>query len=416
MIVEPDVAVVGGGPAGLTAAIAARKAGAVNVVLLERDEMLGGVLHQCIHNGFGLHYYNEDLTGPEYAHRLIEEARAAGVEFLTETMVLSLAEDRELRAVNKSGLVEIRPGAAVLAMGCRERTRGAIGLPGLRPAGVYTAGVAQRLVNIEGFLPGEEVVILGSGDIGMIMARRLTLEGAKVKAVLEILPYPSGLIRNEVQCLEDYKIPLYLSHTVSFIHGKDRITGVTVSEVDDCLRPKPGTERVIDCDTLLLSVGLIPENELSRMAGIILDSVTGGPLVKESRETSIPGVFACGNVLHVHDLVDNASVEAEIAGRNAAAHAGRGVSSSPGSLAVKAGTNVRYVVPQQVDLDGLEEKVTFWLRVTQPLTDVVLKMGDRKRRVPFARPSEMLTFRVPREEIKALASRGEDITIDCEAV
>lgn len=416
MMARPDVAVIGGGPAGLTAAIAAKKAGAENVVVLERAESLGGVLHQCVHNGFGLHYFGEDLTGPEYAHRLIEEAKAVGVQFFTDTMVLSLAGDRTIRASSRKGLLELRPGAVILAMGCRERTRGAIRIPGLRPAGVYTAGAAQRLVNVEGFLPGKEVVILGSGDIGMIMARRLTLEGAKVKAVFEILPYVSGLIRNQVQCLEDYGIPLYLSHTVTFVHGKDRVSGVTVSRVDERLRPVPGTEWHVECDTLLLSVGLIPENELSRMAGVAIDPLTGGPLVDERRQTSIPGIFACGNVVHVHDLVDNVSLEAEIAGRNAATHARLSSDTLAGAIDVRAGRNVRYVVPQKVYADAPGGEVTFWLRVTEPLTNVAVQLGGRKRRLPFVRPSEMVTFNVPREEIRSLAAQGSVVTVNCEPV
>jgi NADPH-dependent 2,4-dienoyl-CoA reductase/sulfur reductase-like enzyme len=414
MIVKPEVSVIGGGPAGLAAAIAARKAGAEKVVVFERAEVLGGVLHQCIHNGFGLHYFKDDLTGPEYAHRLIEEAAALGVEFLTDTMVLDIGRDRTVTAVNKRGVVEAESGAVILSMGCRERTAGAIGLPGLRPAGVYTAGVAQRLVNIEGYLPGREVVILGSGDIGMIMARRLTLEGAKVKAVYELLPYPSGLVRNEVQCLQDYGIPLHLSHTVSFIHGKDRVEGVTVSQVDQSFHPIEGTARDIPCDTLLLSVGLIPENELSRMAGIDLDPVTTGAIVSQTRETSVPGVFACGNVLHVHDLADNASLEAEVAGASAARYARGGLPGARSHLATRAGANVRYVVPQKIDPAVAEEKTTFWLRVTKPMDDLILKGGSKKRKVPFARPSEMLSFTLTKQDIAGLAERGEDLVVDCE--
>lgn len=414
MKTEPEVAVIGGGPAGLGAALAAKNAGAERVLVFERAEALGGVLHQCVHNGFGLHYYKEDLTGPEYAHRLIEDARAAGIEFLTDTMVLGLGEDRTLRAVNKNGVIEAKAGAVVLAMGCRERTAGAIGFPGMRPAGVYTAGVAQRLVNIEGYLPGREVVILGSGDIGMIMARRLTLEGAKVKAVFEILPYPSGLIRNEVQCLRDYGIPLHLSHTVSFIHGKDRVTGVTVSRVDERLRPIQGTEQYVSCDTLLLSVGLIPENELSRMAGVPLDPVTGGAIVDETRETLVPGVFACGNVLHVHDLVDNATVEASIAGASAAAYARKAPSARGREVTVKAHDNVRYVVPHKLDPQGATDKATLWLRVTRPMTEVVLKVGRKSKKLPFVRPSEMITYELSREEIREAATQGKDLTVGCD--
>jgi len=401
---EVDVAVIGGGPAGLGAAIAARKAGADRVVVFERAEVLGGVLHQCIHNGFGLHHFGEDLTGPEYAHRLIEESRAVGVDSLLNTMVLSLGADRRVKAVNERGLIDVQAGAVVLAMGCRERTAGAIGLPGTRPAGVYTAGVAQRLVNVEGYLPGEEVVILGSGDIGMIMARRLTLEGAQVKAMLEILPYPGGLIRNEVQCLRDFDIPLSLSHTVTCIHGRDRVTGVTIARVDEQFQPIEGTEREIACDTLLLSVGLIPENELSRMAGVPLDPVTGGALVSESRETMIAGIFACGNVLHVHDLVDNASLEAEMTGKNAALSARGERVTSGDTVHVRAGRNVRYVIPHQVDLEGDEDRVRLWLRVTQPVANSVITLGQVRKRIPYGRPSEMITFRVKRSVLREIAA------------
>jgi len=414
-MMEIEVAVVGGGPAGLGAAIAARKAGANNVVVFERAEALGGVLHQCVHNGFGLQYYEDDLTGPEYAHRLVEEAREEGVEYLLDTMVLSLDADRRLKAANRwQGLIEVQAGAVVLAMGCRERTRMAIGTPGMRPAGVYTAGVAQRLVNVEGYLPGEEVVVLGSGDIGMIMARRLTLEGVQVRAVLEILPYPGGLIRNEVQCLEDFGIPLLLSHTVTLVHGKDRVTGLTVSQVDEQFRPIAGTEQEMSCDTLLLSVGLIPENELSRMAGVPLDPVTGGAIVSESRETMVPGIFACGNVLHVHDLVDNASVEAEIAGKSAVAYAQQGAVGPENVITVRAGDNVQYVVPHQVDLDASEDKVTLWLRVTKPVSESVITLGREKKRLRYGRPSEMVTFKVDRDVISELAKRGEELQVHCE--
>jgi len=414
VIIKPDVAVIGGGPAGLAAAIAARRAGAEKVLIFERAEVLGGVLYQCIHNGFGLHYFDEDLSGPEYAHRLIEEARAIGVESLTETMVVDIDARRTVTAVNRRGVVEADSGAVVLAMGCRERTAGAIGLPGHRPAGVYTAGVAQRLVNIEGYLPGREVVILGSGDIGMIMARRLTIEGARVTAVYEILPYPSGLVRNEVQCLADYGIPLHLSHTVSFIHGKDRVEGVTVSRVDENFRPVEGTEEDVPCDTLLLSVGLIPENELTRMAGAEIDPVTNGAVVSQSRETSISGIFACGNVLHVHDLADNASSEAEVAGA-AAARCARGDTrpETRRHLRVKAGANVRYVVPQRVDLDAMEGDIRFWLRVTRPLEGLVLSAGLKKRKLPFARPSEMVSFTLTGEDIAGIARQGEELVCEC---
>ncbi|HHV62331.1 MAG TPA: FAD-dependent oxidoreductase [Firmicutes bacterium] len=330
----PDVAIIGGGPAGLAAAIGACNAGVDpdRVFILERGERLGGILPQCIHHGFGLHRFKEELTGPEYADRFIREVERLGVKVLLNTMVIELGADRRITAVNDSqGLISFRPRAVVLAMGCRERTRAQIRIPGTRPAGVFTAGTAQRLVNIEGYLPGRRAVIIGSGDIGLIMARRLTIEGVEVAGVFEILPYPGGLARNVVQCLEDFGIPLYLSHTVVEIHGRDRVTGVTVARVDSSGDAVPGSESHVECDTVLLSVGLIPENELSRMAGVEIDPLTGGPVVTESFETSVSGIFACGNVLHVNDLVDNVSDEGERAGRQAGLYA-------TGTIGTTAGT------------------------------------------------------------------------------
>lgn len=320
-----DMIIIGGGPAGLAAAIAAYREGISDILILERDGELGGILNQCIHNGFGLHTFHEELTGPEYAARFIEQAKELHIPYKLNTMVLDLSasEDglRHVTAMNREdGLLELCAKTLILAMGCRERPRGALNIPGFRPAGIYTAGTAQRLVNIEGFLPGKEVVILGSGDIGLIMARRMTLEGASVKVVAELLPYSGGLQRNIVQCLEDFNIPLKLSHTVVDIQGKDRITGITLAEVDADRKPIPGTEEQIPCDTLLLSCGLIPENELSGKLGVTLSPVTSGPVVNESLETDVPGVFACGNVLHVHDLVDYVSEEASRAGQQAAAY------------------------------------------------------------------------------------------------
>lgn len=358
-----DVAILGGGPAGLAAALKARAAGA-KVLILERDRDAGGILTQCIHNGFGLHYFGEELTGPEYAARFVQKVRAAeGIELLCDTMVLELSADHSLLAVSATrGLIEIKAGAIVLAMGCRERTRGNLNIPGSRPAGVYTAGCAQRLVNMEGYMPGREVVILGSGDIGLIMARRMAWEGAKVKLVAELMPYSSGLNRNIVQCLEDNNIPLKFNHTVTKIHGTERLTAVTVAEVDPATRlPIKGTEEEIPCDTLLLSVGLLPENELSLQAGVAMDPVTGGAVADERRQTSLSGVFACGNVLHVHDLVDNVSHEAEIAGEAAAAYALRGEAHAPRRRVMPAG-GVRYVVPQILSA-GAEGKVDLYFRV-----------------------------------------------------
>ena len=351
-----DLIVVGGGPAGLAAALSAHEAGVTDILILERDVCLGGILNQCIHNGFGLHHFKEELTGPEYAGRFIEQLSGTGIEVLTDAMVLSVTDDRHVTAVcPREGYLNLSAKAIVLAMGCRERTRGAISIPGTRPAGVLTAGAAQRFVNIEGYMVGKRVVILGSGDIGLIMARRMTLEGAKVLACVEVMPYSGGLQRNIVQCLNDFDIPLYLSHTITDIRGKHRVTGVTVSEVDENRNPILGTEMDFDCDTVLLSVGLIPENELSRQAGVPLDARTNGPAVDENLQTGIDGVFACGNVLHVHDLVDYVSDEAARAGRAAAAYIQNERKPSGRTRRVTPGDNVGYVVPQNLheDADGL---------------------------------------------------------------
>lgn len=360
-----DVAVVGAGPAGLAAAAAAKKQGAGRVIVIERDATPGGILLQCIHPGFGLDYFKEELTGPEYAARFAHAAKEAGVEFLTDVTVLEVG-DGFLRCIGAAcGVVEIKAGAVVLAMGCRERTRGNIRTPGTRPAGVYTAGAGQRLVNRQNLMIGKKIVILGSGDIGMIMARRLTLQGAKVEAVVELLPYLAGLTRNRVQCLDDFNIPLLLSHTVTEIRGHQRVEAVKIAAVDDKRQIVPGTEQVIECDTLLLSVGLIPENELTRAAGIAIDRVTSGPSVNQYMQTSLASVFACGNVVHVNDLVDNVSRESEQAGRSAARFA-QGALPKAREIDCKAAAGIRYVVPQRIALSGADDNLTLYFRVLAP--------------------------------------------------
>ncbi len=389
-----DVVIIGGGPAGLAAALAAREQSPeASVLILERDRALGGILQQCIHNGFGLHYFGEELTGPEYVDRFIRRLEGKDIEVWLDTMVLEIGENRRVVCVSaERGLVALEAGAVVLAMGCRERPRGAL-IPGTRPAGVYTAGTAQRLNNIDGYLPGKHIVILGSGDIGLIMARRMTWEGAKVELVAEIMPYSSGLKRNIVQCLEDNGIPLLFNHTVTRVHGRERVEGVTVSEVDPATRlPIRGTARFVPCDTLLLSVGLIPENELSRGAGVEIDAVTGGAIVDERRQTSVSGVFACGNVLHVHDLVDNVSVEAAIAGRAAAQYALAGADAAP-QRAVRAGRGVRYVVPQRISAEAAG-KLDVYFRVDNVYRAATLEVlsGEEvilRRKRPIVTPGEM---------------------------
>jgi NADPH-dependent 2,4-dienoyl-CoA reductase/sulfur reductase-like enzyme len=405
---QVDVAVIGGGPAGLAAALAARQEGAAQVLIIERNHELGGILQQCIHHGFGLHRFKAELTGPEYAQRFMDELKETDIKVLLNTMVLELTKERTIYAVNsREGMLEIRAKAVVLAMGCRERTRGALRIPGKRPAGIFSAGTAQRYVNIDGYIPGKKVVILGSGDIGLIMARRMSLEGAQVQAVVEILPYAAGLARNVVQCLEDFDIPLHLKSTVIEIHGEERLEAVTIAQVDENWQPIPGTERRIECDTLLLSVGLIPENELSSGAGVELDPVTNGPKVDDTLMTSIPGIFACGNVLHVHDLVDNVSKEAERAGAYAAQYALEKLPAPSRRVKVEAGANIRYVVPQEIALD---KPVEFFMRVQQPEEDVYLDLGGLRRvKKQFVKPSEMLNITLTPEVLSKL--EGDTLTV-----
>lgn len=406
---EVQLAIIGGGPAGLAAAIAAKQAGVEDIVIIERDSTPGGILNQCIHAGFGLHTFHEELTGPEYAERFIAQAEALHIPLLLNTMVLDLSPQRVLTVSSRTeGLQQIQAGAVILAMGCRERPRGALQLPGTRCAGIYSAGTAQRLVNMEGLLPGKEVVILGSGDIGLIMARRMTLEGAHVKAVAELLPYSGGLKRNIVQCLEDFDIPLLLSTTVVEIHGAERLTGVTLAQVDDHRRPIRGTEQYIPCDTLLLSVGLLPENELSAQAGIRLSPITGGAEVADDLSTSLPGVFACGNVLHVHDLVDFVSQEAAQAGRSAADYLLRNRASGR-TLPIRATDGVRYTVPQVLHPATMADTVTVRFRVAQPYQNATICVyGDGgqllhrvKKRVMA--PGEMESLSLRRADVAALS-------------
>ena len=387
------LAIIGGGPAGLAAAAAARRSGVEDILIIERDSRLGGILNQCIHAGFGLHTFGQELSGPEYAQRFIDQVTELNIPCLLDTMVLDLSEERILTVTSRAeGLQQIKADAVILAMGCRERPRGALNIPGTRPAGVWSAGTAQRLVNMEGVMPGREVVILGSGDIGLIMARRMTMEGAKVHAVAEVMPYSGGLKRNIVQCLDDFDIPLFLSTTVVEIHGRKKLEGVTLAQVDERRRPIPGTERYIPCDTLLLSVGLLPENELSAGANVALSPITGGPVVKEDLSTSIPGVFACGNVLHVHDLVDFVSQEAALAGEAAARYLSAGEAQAD-TISLLAEGGVRYTVPQYIHR-STEENVTVRFRVGQPYRNAAVCIyvnGQLLRRIPkrVLAPGEM---------------------------
>lgn len=404
---KTKIAIIGGGPAGLSAAVAARKAGVEDILILERDEQLGGILNQCIHNGFGLHTFQEELTGPEYAARFIAEVEEMRIPYLLSTMVVDISPEKKITCMNREqGMFVLEAEAIILAMGCRERPRGALNIPGYRPAGIYSAGTAQRYVNIEGRMPGEKVVILGSGDIGLIMARRMTFEGAKVQVVAELMPYSGGLKRNIVQCLDDYDIPLKLSHTVVDIKGKERLEGITLAQVDSHGKPIPGTEEEYSCDTLLLSVGLIPENEISRGMGVDMNPVTSGPKVNESLETNIEGVFACGNVLHVHDLVDFVSEEAGTAGRNAAEYVKQGEERRQGGKEIEMNPveGVRYTVPGTINVDRMDENLTVRFRVGGVYKNCYISayFDDERvihRKRPVVAPGEMEEIKLTKEQL-----------------
>lgn len=416
---KTEIAIIGGGPAGLAAAVAAREAGVEDILIIERDNELGGILNQCIHNGFGLHTFKEELTGPEYAERYIEKVEELQIPYMLHTIVVDIGEDKVITVMNKErGMFRIEAKAIILAMGCRERSRGALNIPGYRPAGIYSAGTAQRYVNMEGRMPGKKVVILGSGDIGLIMARRMTLEGAQVQVVAELMPYSGGLKRNIVQCLDDYDIPLKLSHTVIDIKGKKRVEGVTLARVDENRRPIPGTEEYYECDTLLLSCGLIPENELSSQMGVELNPVTSGPVVNESLETNVEGVFACGNVLHVHDLVDYVSGEAKLAGENAAAYVKGALPKAGKEIPLKGENGVRYTVPCTVDTERMAQKQIVRFRVGDVYRDSCLcvyyndKCVSRVKKKVMA-PGEMEQITLLKSKLQE-AGDLESITIRIE--
>lgn len=416
-----DIVIIGGGPAGLAAAAEAKRSGIDSILILERDNTLGGILNQCIHNGFGLHTFKEELTGPEYAQRFIDQVEELKIEYKLNTMVMDISNDKVITAMNRTdGLFKIQAKAVILAMGCRERPRGALNIPGYRPAGIYSAGTAQRLVNIEGYMPGREVVILGSGDIGLIMARRMTLEGAKVKVVAELMPFSGGLKRNIVQCLDDFGIPLKLSHTVVDIKGKERVEGITLAEVDNHGKPIPGTEEEYTCDTLLLSCGLLPENELSRGAGVDMNAVTNGPCVNESLETSVDGIFACGNVLHVHDLVDYVSEEAAQAGKNAAKYVKNNCSMGEAGkeIPVIATDGVRYTVPKTIDVKRMNDELIVRFRVGAVYKNSYISayLNDERiihRKKQIMAPGEMEEIKLSKKQLEEFGNLS-NITVKIE--
>ena len=412
-----DIVIVGGGPAGMAAAVAAKKAGTDSILILERDTRIGGILLQCIHNGFGLHHFGEELTGPEYAGRFSDEVEKLGIEYKTDTMVLEVNDKKQVTAINtKDGLMQIQAKAVILAMGCRERTRGALVIPGTRPAGIFTAGSAQRFVNIDGYLPGKKIVILGSGDIGLIMARRLTLEGAEVKLICELMPFSAGLRRNIVQCVENFNIPLKFSHTITKIHGKERVEGVSVAAVDKNRRPIPETEEFIECDTLLLSVGLIPENEISNGCGISIDSTTSGPIVNEHMQTSVEGIFACGNTVHVHDLVDFVTAESLRAGENAARYVQGVKAKNPKNVVLRPGNRVRYTVPQHIESTESENPISIMFRPTDVYRNVQIVAYSNNERIKaikkkIVRPGEMQVLELNPDQ---LAKVKDNLTVSIE--